>query len=317
MTFEGKTTVARLYAKFLASVGVLPGTSIKETSGARLASDGVQACKKLIEEVLNSGGGAIFIDEAYQLTSSLSSGGGHVLDFLLPEVENLTGKIVFILAGYNKQMESFFAHNPGLPSRFPHEFQFDDYDDADLRRILEYQLKKRFKGRMKAEDDLDGLYCRIVARRVGYGRVQGREGFGNARAVENAFSRILSRQATRLARERRAGKTPDDMRLTQEDLIGPEPSHALSGNVSWERLKALTGLNSVKDSIESLFQSIRYNYERELDEKPLLQFNLNRVFLGSPGTGKTTVAKLYGKILADIGFLSNGEGECFDKSPRT
>ena len=286
---------------------MLPGTTVKETTGAILASDGVQACKKLIEDVLNAGGGAIFIDEAYQLASGTNYGGGGVLDFLLAEIENLTGKIVFILAGYNKQMERFFAHNPGLPSRFPYEFQFKDYEDEELRGIFEYQVKKRFQGRMKVDSGLSGLYCRIIARRVGYGR--GREGFGNARAVENAFARILSRQATRLTRERRAGKTPDDMFLTQEDLIGPEPSNALDGNKSWEKLKGLIGLKAVKQSVKALFDSIQYNYERELDESPLLQFNLNRVLLGSPGTGKTTVAKLYGQILADIGLLSNGEGE--------
>ncbi|OCL14801.1 putative AAA family ATPase [Glonium stellatum] len=301
----GKTTVARLYAKFLASVGVLPGTVVEETTGSRLASDGVQACKKLIEGVLNAGGGAIFIDEAYQLASGGNYGGTQILDFLLAEVENLTGKIVFILAGYNKQMESFFAHNPGIPSRFPHTFQFQDYEDKELRRILEFQIKKRFQGRMKAEDGLSGLYCRIVARRVGYGR--GHEGFGNARAVENAFSRALTRQATRLARERRAGKSPDDLLLVKEDLIGPKPSDALGGNKSWEKLQGLTGMKAVKQSVKALFDSIQYNYDRELEEQPLLQFSLNRVFLGPPGTGKTTVAKLYGQILADIGLLSNGE----------
>ncbi|KAI9783318.1 MAG: hypothetical protein M1816_001416 [Peltula sp. TS41687] len=254
-------TVARLYAKFLASLGVLPGTTVKETTGARLASDGVQACKELIEEVFNADSGAIFIDEAYQLASGTNYSGGQVLDFLLAEVENLTGKVVFILAGYNKQMERFFAHNPGLPNRFPHEIQFKDYEDEELRQIFEYQIKKWFQGCMIVEDGLSGLYCRIVARRVGY--ACGRERFGNARAVENAFTR--------------------------------------------EKLKGLTGLKAVKLSIKALFDSLQYNYQRELEEKPLLQFNLNRVFLGSSGIGKTTVAKLYGQVLADLGLLSNGE----------
>jgi len=160
---------------------------------------------------------------------------------------------------------------------------------------------------MKVEDGLHGLYCRIAARRVGYGR--GREGFGNARAVENALASILSRQAKRLAHHRRQGKTTDDMLLTQEDLIGPEPSAALEGNKSWEKLRTLTGLKAVKLAVKALFDSIQSNYERELEEQPLFEFNLNRVFLGSPGTGKTTVAKLYGQVLADIGFLSSGEGK--------
>lgn len=107
----GKTTVARLYAQFLTSIGIIPGNCFKEETGASLANAGVSGCKDIIDKILNDGGGVLFIDEAYQLTSGNSYGGGAVLDYLLPEVENLNGKVVFVLAGYNKQMESFYAHN--------------------------------------------------------------------------------------------------------------------------------------------------------------------------------------------------------------
>ncbi|KAK7703636.1 hypothetical protein SLS64_008949 [Diaporthe eres] len=301
----GKTTVARIYAQFLTSLGVIPGSCFKEETGAGLANAGVSGCKRIIDEIMNDGGGVLFIDEAYQLTSGNSSGGGAVLDYLLPEVENLNGKVVFILAGYRKQMESFYAHNPGLPSRFPIEMKFDDYTDEELLRIFELKMRNKYGGRMNCEDGSRGLYSRIVTRRVGRGR--GREGFGNARTVENTLVAVSSRQATRLRKERRQGKHPDDFLFTKEDLIGPEPTEALTGSEAWKKLQKLFGLEAVKEAVRSLVDSVKQNYTRELDEQPPIEYSLNRVFLGNPGTGKTTVAKLYGAILVDLGLLSKGE----------
>lgn len=301
----GKTTVARLYAKFLTELCVIPGSCFKENTGAGLANLGVSGCKKLIDEILNSGGGVLFIDEAYQLTSSNNPGGGAVLDYLLAEVENLRGKVVFVLAGYNKQMESFFAHNPGLPSRFPVAMTFADYTDEELLRILELKINKKYNNAMDCEDGLKGLYCRIVSRRIGRGR--GKEGFGNARAVENVLDSISRRQANRIRKARKNGSRPDDLFFTKEDLIGPEPADALSKCHAWKKLQALIGLRAVKEAVRALVDSIQQNYIRELAEEPPIEYSLNKVFLGNPGTGKTTVAKLYGEILVSLGLLSNGE----------
>ncbi|KAJ5522243.1 hypothetical protein N7527_006358 [Penicillium freii] len=66
-------------------------------------------------------------------------------------------------------------------------------------------------------------------------------------------------------------------------------------------------LGRVKKTVEAILDTMRYNYQRELEEKPLVAYSLNKVFLGNPGTGKTSIAKIYGQILVDIGFLSNGE----------
>ena len=247
------------------------------------------------------------MDEAYQLTTD--GRGKQVLDFILTEIENNVGKIVWIFAGYNREMEQFFEHNPGLQSRVPYTLQFRDYEDSELLSMLEHLVEKQFGGKMKVEDGIRGLYARIAIRRLGRGR--GRNGFGNARALRNLFDRIWERQAERLGEERRAGNHPDDFLLLKQDLIGPDPSTVMVESKAWKTLQSMIGLDAVKKSVQNLFDMTILNYQRELQELQPDTVSLNRVFLGSPGTGKTTVAKHYGQILAELGLISNGEGVSF------
>jgi hypothetical protein len=107
-------------------MNVVEGTLFKETTGSSLANEGVNGAKKIIAEMVNAGGGTFFIDEAYQLTSNHNIQGGQVLDYLLAEIESQIGMIVFIFAGYHREMERFFEHNPGLKSRVPYTFNFED-----------------------------------------------------------------------------------------------------------------------------------------------------------------------------------------------
>lgn len=91
------------------------------------------------------------------------------------------------------------------------------------------------------------------------------------------------------------------------DLVGPPPSTALENSKAWRGLQEMVGLKTVKDFLKSLVHRLQINHDRKIAEKPIVEYSLNRIFLGNPGSGKTTVAKYYGQIMVDIGLLSDAE----------
>ena len=182
----GKTTVARLYGKLLIEELAVHGTGFEEITGVGLANGGIKKVDELVQSLEDAGGGSLFIDEAHQLMSS--PGGTVVLDYILGMMDNWVGKIVVLLAGYKKDMEKVFEHNPGLSCRFPYVFPLENYTEDELGAILRKLIEDKYQGRMNVEDGLMGLYMRIVIRRIGRGRRV--SGFSNARSVQNALARI-------------------------------------------------------------------------------------------------------------------------------
>lgn len=147
----------------------------------------------------------------------------------------------------------------------------------------------------------DEKYLRVAIRRIA--RRSG-PGFGNARAIRNFFDIVRENQARRLTRN----QSGDLYLFTREDLMGPMKSeNELKSTEAYKRLQQMEGLVPVKEQIDLLIKLKVSNNKRELAEKPILDIMLNRVFLGNPGTGKTTVSQIYGNLLKEMGLLSNGE----------
>jgi SpoVK/Ycf46/Vps4 family AAA+-type ATPase len=309
----GKTTVVNLLGKIYQKMGLLTKGHVLEVDRSDLVGEFIgQTAPKVKAKIEEARGGILFIDEAYMLSRSDDDSkdyGKEVIEVLLKEMSDGNGDIAIMVAGYPAEMEHFIDSNPGLRSRFNYYFNFEDYLPEELMQISDMAAKKRS---LTLTETSRSLIFEMLTEAY---RNRDKT-FGNARYAYSIIDEAKINLGLRLMNH------PDVNNLTNEMLSAIELEDIQKIFASKQKAKLLLkvnenllrealqelhdliGIKNIKEDITELIKLVRYYHE--IGKDVLNKFSLHSVFAGNPGTGKTTVARIIGKIYKALGLLERG-----------
>ncbi len=309
----GKTTVAGMMGRLYKKMGLLSKGHVHEVDRVDLVGEYIgQTAPKVKEAIEKARGGVLFIDEAYALARSNDDNkdfGREVIEILVKEMSNGKGDMAVIVAGYPKEMKHFMDSNPGLKSRFKIHYEFSDYLPQELSKISEYAShEKHVHFSPEARQRLDTLLVEAYRNRD--------RSFGNARFIYDLVEQAKVNLGLRIMLNKPTKNvTKDELSLIEiadVEKIRIKPSRELPEipideallESSMSELMRMIGMQKVKVQIDELVRLVRFY--RENNRNVLNKFYLHTVFIGNPGTGKTTVARILTRIYKALGVLERG-----------
>ncbi|MGI6878971.1 AAA family ATPase [Microbacterium sp. gxy059] len=310
----GKTTIARLIARLYCALGLLPNSEIVEVGEQDLVEGYVgQTAPKTTAKIDEAMGGVLFIDEAYSLVpvgEDRNSFGREAINTLVPRLENDRGKFLAIAAGYPDDMQRFVDSNVGLKSRFTTRIEFEPYSADELIRIAESMAAKA--GETLTEGARDALAERLHAAERAGGFAA--KDWGNARAVRGVVERAVQARDLRVS----AGDLDDDpdalVTILEADMVEACEGEGLALRSIGEstddvlaELDDIVGQAQLKRQVRAIVAQTSLAAERKeagLVDGPVPIEHL--LFVGPPGTGKTTVARLFARLYRALGLLPKG-----------
>jgi len=207
----GKTTLARLFATYMHSIGALSKGHLVEVDRSDIVGTYIGHTEDKMGKILKQAkGGILYIDEAYSLAINSENDYGKVaIDILIKVMEDEPDMMV-ILSGYTEKMNKLYKVNSGFKSRVPHNIIFDNYNVEELNQISDLFLSKwQYQMEPKAEEKFNEFIQLSFA--------QGDTLDSNGRWVRNSLEKIKMEHAERMGPKENPTKE-ELMTLTLTDV---------------------------------------------------------------------------------------------------
>ncbi|SPT56883.1 AAA family ATPase [Actinomadura madurae] len=297
----GKSTVAGIIGRIYADLGVLATGHLVEVERADLlgdyAGESVQRVRRTVEQ---AHGGVLVVRDAHTLVSAAPDlvRGREALDVLLSTVQAHPEDLVVVLTGPEAELNGLLKSHPDLAAYFPRTVRFPDLTPDEMAEV--------FAG--KAEDAGFALAPGVLDKVRSLAQSAPREhGAGNARAMVALLDRAVALQGRRVL----ADGIVDETESLDEILLADVPDTLTrgAGDVPGDPLaeiERLVGLAEIKQEVARLAAEARADrLRRDADIVPAAPAR-HMVFMGNPGTAKTTIARLIAAVYARLGLLSSG-----------